>query len=179
MILRSIKEHIIKLAEHEHGHMLLLGILCGVDDTVLLNKILVNELVFKATDLIQNEWGRKILLWLVAPMDTTYFHPSVIDTLKEGMKMSSCKKSSEIRIQEILENCKDALCNAITKDSSHWLQSGPVAIVTKAVLKAGIIKLSVILMHLAIVPQNYSNLLIVKKLLCIHKQILLSFYLNS
>lgn len=139
--MRSIKEHIIKLAEHEHGHMLLLGILCGVDDTVLLNKILVNELVFKATDLIKNEWGRKILLWLVAPMDTTYFHPSVIDALKEGMKMSSCKKSSETRIQEILDNCKDALCNAITKDSSHWLQSGPVAIVTKAVLKAGIIKL--------------------------------------
>lgn len=60
VIVKAMKEHLIDLCKHEHGHCSVIGILDTMDDTVLLQKSIINEILAKAAELLQNEWGRKV-----------------------------------------------------------------------------------------------------------------------
>lgn len=60
VILKVVKEHAVSLATHEHGHLLILSILGSVDDTVLLNKVLLSVLMNEITNIAKEEWGRKV-----------------------------------------------------------------------------------------------------------------------
>lgn len=59
-VLKGLKEHIKDLCCHEHAHTCVLAVLDAVDDTVLVNKVLVPEIVAHSTHLAQDEWGRKV-----------------------------------------------------------------------------------------------------------------------
>lgn len=58
--LKAIKEHIIDLSKHEHGHCTVITLLDSIDDTVLLNKIVIKPILEKAKELAADEWGRKV-----------------------------------------------------------------------------------------------------------------------
>lgn len=59
-MMKALKEHIVELAKHEHGHCTVIALMDVVDDTVLLNKIILSELLKNAAELAVNEWGRKV-----------------------------------------------------------------------------------------------------------------------
>lgn len=59
-ILKVVKEHLVQLSTHEHGHLLILAILSSVDDTVLVGKIIVSALLKEITTVVKEEWGRKV-----------------------------------------------------------------------------------------------------------------------
>lgn len=59
IMMKALKEHIVELAKHEHGHCTVITLMDVVDDTVLLNKIILTELLKHATELAADEWGRK------------------------------------------------------------------------------------------------------------------------
>lgn len=58
--MKTLKEHIVELAKHEHGHCTVITLLDSIDDTVLLHKIILSEILKKAKDLAVSEWGRKV-----------------------------------------------------------------------------------------------------------------------
>lgn len=58
--MKALKEHIIELSKHEHGHCTIISLLDAIDDTVLLNKILLGEIIKHAQELANDEWGRKV-----------------------------------------------------------------------------------------------------------------------
>lgn len=58
--MKALKEHIVELAKHEHGHCTIITLMDVIDDTVLLNKIILSELLKHATELAVDEWGRKV-----------------------------------------------------------------------------------------------------------------------
>lgn len=58
--MKALKEHIVELSKHEHGHCTVIGILDAIDDTVLLNKVILTEIIKHLKDLANNEWGRKV-----------------------------------------------------------------------------------------------------------------------
>lgn len=59
-MMKALKEHVVELAKHEHGHCTIIALMDVVDDTVLLNKVLVSELLKHAQALALDEWGRKV-----------------------------------------------------------------------------------------------------------------------
>lgn len=59
--MKALKEHIIDLAKHEHGHCTIITLMDVIDDTVLLNKIILSELLKHALELALDEWGRKVV----------------------------------------------------------------------------------------------------------------------
>lgn len=65
VIVKAIKEHLIELCKHEHGHCSIIGVLDSMDDTVLLQKSIINEILTKSIELLQNEWGRKVIIHFV------------------------------------------------------------------------------------------------------------------
>lgn len=58
--MKALKEHVLSLSKHEHGHTVIIALLDATDDTVLLNKAILSQLLEKAQDLACDEWGRKV-----------------------------------------------------------------------------------------------------------------------
>ncbi|KAF7270686.1 hypothetical protein GWI33_016355 [Rhynchophorus ferrugineus] len=137
VIMKSLKEHLVDLCKHEFGHNTIIALLDTVDDTVLLHKLILFEILKNAKDLAVNEWGRKVLLWLVAPANPAVFHPKFIKELAEGREQSNAKKSLDIRRKEILNYSISTLLNLILEDTQFWLSTGSLAIEMLAILKAG------------------------------------------
>ncbi|KAL1494562.1 hypothetical protein ABEB36_010140 [Hypothenemus hampei] len=137
VMMKSLKEHLQELAKHEFGHRTIIALLDSVDDTVLLHKIIISELLNGAKDLAVSEYGRKVLLWLVAPGDTIIFHPNFIKELTQGRESSNSKKPAETRRQEILSYSINNLLNLVIEDTSFWISKGSLAIEMLAILKSG------------------------------------------
>ena len=135
--MKTIKEHTIELSKHEHGHCAIITLLDTADDTVLLHKIILSEILNAARDLAENEWGRKVLLWLVAPADSTCFHPVFVKEFEEGRKNSNSKKDCAIRRKEILDYSIDTLLKLIAEEPEFWLKNSSLAYEMLAILKAG------------------------------------------
>ncbi|XP_066139835.1 protein penguin [Euwallacea fornicatus] len=137
VIMKSLKEHLIELAKHEFGHRTVICLLDSVDDTVLLHKIILTEILSKAKDLAVSEYGRKVLLWLVAATESTIFHPQFIKELTSGKETSSSKKPAETRRNEILQYSCNSLLNLVIEDTKFWLSNGSLALEMAAIIKAG------------------------------------------
>lgn len=138
--LKSIKEHVKDLATSEHGHVVFLACLDSIDDTILMKKILFPELISNLKDIVMNEHGKKVILYLVAPRDTHHFHPSFIQQLQQGDGNATSKKPAEIRQKELLEAIHDQLLEAIAAEPVFWLAtSSSMAMVTLTIIKACII----------------------------------------
>ncbi|XP_023026299.2 pumilio and CPL domain-containing protein penguin [Leptinotarsa decemlineata] len=136
VIIKALKEHIIELSKHEHGHCAVITLLDCMDDTVLLHKIILVDILKNAKDLAVNEWGRKVLLWLVAPGDSTIFHPLFVKELDQGRNIATCKKPIELRRSEILGYSIKILLDLVANDVQFWLSNASLAIEMIAILKS-------------------------------------------
>ena len=59
-IVKNLKEHLIKLCTHEHGHVLILAIVNAMDDTKALKKAIFDNIFSQIEFVIANEWGRRV-----------------------------------------------------------------------------------------------------------------------
>ena len=51
---------------------------------VIVSMILFTELLKSIDDVARDQYGRKVLLYLLAPRSTKYFHPDIIKKLVPG-----------------------------------------------------------------------------------------------
>ena len=77
------------------------------------------------------------MLWLVAPADSTCFHPVFVKEFEEGRKNSNSKKDCAIRRKEILDYSIDTLLKLIAEEPEFWLKNSSLAYEMLAILKAG------------------------------------------
>ncbi|KAM8721631.1 hypothetical protein ACLKA7_007503 [Drosophila subpalustris] len=132
-ILKAIKEHLVKIALHEQGHVFLMTLLNSLDDTKATKKSIFDPLHEHLRVLAANPHGRAVLLWLIAPADTACFHPGLIQVLDKGL--ISSKKDKAVRRQEILEQIEGPIAKNITEDAAFWLSNSTIGLVTAAILK--------------------------------------------
>uniref|UniRef100_A0A1B6EYC5 PUM-HD domain-containing protein n=1 Tax=Cuerna arida TaxID=1464854 RepID=A0A1B6EYC5_9HEMI len=137
VIVKKLKGKVKEIATSENGHGLLLVLFDSVDDTVLLKKALIPELLEEAEELAKNEWGRKVILYLVAHRDSSYFHPQQTEIFSKGDAISTRKKDAAVREQEILEAVSEPLLQKIGDNPATWLGNSSVAMVSLAIMKSG------------------------------------------
>lgn len=121
------------MCTNEHGYVVLLHILATLDDTVGLKKTVLDPILENISSVLNNEWGRKVLQWIMCPADKDYFHPHLIANVEEGLKYS--KKDVEVKRGEIKDIMEKPLCEAIAKNPKLWIQGGHSALATGAILK--------------------------------------------
>lgn len=138
LAMKTIKEHVLEMSKHEHAHCTIITLLDTADDTVLLHKIIISEILKGARDLAVHEWGRKVLLWLVAPANPTCFHPVFVKELQEGREKSNSKKDPKIRQKEILEYSVDTLLNLVAEEPEFWLGNSSLAYEMLEIIRSGI-----------------------------------------
>jgi len=134
--MKAIKEHVTDLCKHEHGHGTVIALLDAADDTVLVNKMIISQILTDVETLAKDEWGRKIILWLVAPADSVHFHPLFIKELEAGLQASTSKKTPDIRRKELLNYIVPSLLQLVASKAEFWLANASVAMITLAILKS-------------------------------------------
>lgn len=136
VIMKSLKEHLKDVFLSEHGHLMLMALIDCVDDTILLKKVLLAEMTKDLKEIAVNEFGRKVLLYLVARRVPKFFHPAEINFFKQGDGNAFSKKPAEIREKELLDHVIDGFLEAVKEDVGFWLASGPIQTVTYAILNS-------------------------------------------
>jgi len=125
------------LATSEYGYLILLALFDSVDDTVLIKKTIIPEILNNMDKIAMDEYGRKVILSLVAWRDTSYFHPQDIKLLKRGNSIKECKKDDDLRTKELASTVSDHFLKHIKEAPEFWLHNGSVAMVLLGILKSG------------------------------------------
>merc|ERR1711971_957349 len=123
---KSFKSFMVKTAMEEHGHMALLAMLDSVDDTKLVGKSVLGELIASdegIEEIIDNERARKVFTFALAGRNKTFFHPDVLANLAKGDGNANSKKDMAIRQKEVAECLHEPLCNYAAKDVDKFLTS--------------------------------------------------------
>lgn len=100
-ILKSFRTHYVKIATEEHGHMVLLAAFDCMDDTEFMKKVVLSELTEDLDVLVGSDHGIKVLRYLIAPRNLTFFQPAVVAVLAEGDGNAASKKDTDIRRREL------------------------------------------------------------------------------
>ncbi|KAH8271132.1 hypothetical protein KR018_001282 [Drosophila ironensis] len=131
-IIKNIKEHLLKIATHEHGHVFLISLLNSLDDTKAAKKAIYDHLHGDLRTLVASQYGRRVIQWLVAPGDKTCFHPEFIRVVEEGLAFG--KKEKELRRKEIFEQIEAPIAESIAEDAAFWLSNSHIGLVTADIL---------------------------------------------
>ncbi|KAL7750059.1 Pumilio y domain member 6 [Sorochytrium milnesiophthora] len=118
VILKTFKSFVTKIASEDYGHLVLLQIFDAVDDTVLVSKSIVSELLTSLSLAFENKCFRKTIHFLVSPRNPKYFAPSVM----QYMSHATSKKSQYARYVELLTPVSDPLLQLL-----HGMGAGKVA----------------------------------------------------
>jgi len=138
-IIKSFKTFMVKTAKEEHGHMALLAMLDSVDDTKLVGKSVLGELIASEEgieEIIDNERARKVFTFALAGRNKTFFHPDVLANLSKGDGNANSKKDAAIRQKEVAECLHEPLCNYAAKDVDKFLSSNVLTLFLGALINS-------------------------------------------
>lgn len=131
-IIKTIKEHMIKICTHEHGHIFVIAVVNSLDDTKATKKALFDPILTELQTIAANQFGRRVIEWFVSPGDTKSFHPHFTSYIEEGLKYG--KKDKEIRRKEIFEQIEEPIAKAIADAPEFWFADGHIGLVAANLL---------------------------------------------
>uniref|UniRef100_A0A0N4UFR6 PUM-HD domain-containing protein n=1 Tax=Dracunculus medinensis TaxID=318479 RepID=A0A0N4UFR6_DRAME len=103
VIVKNFKGLVVKACKEKYGHHVLLGIFDSVDDTVKVNKYIVQEIGNHISEIISDKYGINVLHYLVHPRDPRYFSKIQIELLKKGDSNEFTKKPTQDRFSELFK----------------------------------------------------------------------------
>ncbi|XP_057817317.2 pumilio homolog 24 isoform X2 [Cryptomeria japonica] len=92
-IVKGMKGHAVKIACDEYGSVVLMCILSFVDDTSVVNKVIIRAIEKNLKELALDKYGQRPLLHLLCPNARRYFPPDVLATLR--LTITSLSTSTE------------------------------------------------------------------------------------
>lgn len=132
-IIKNIKEHLVKICTHEHGHIFAIAVLNSLDDTKATKKAIYDNIHPELQTLMANQWGRRVIEWLTSPGDTNCFHPTFIATIEEGLQYG--KKDKDVRRKEIFEQIEEPIATAMSENPEFWVSDKHIGLVTAEILR--------------------------------------------
>ncbi|KAM6329463.1 pumilio homolog 3 isoform 4-T10 [Alca torda] len=87
----------------EFSHLVLLAAFDCIDDTKLMKQLIISEINASLPSIVNNKYGKKVLLYLLSPRDPAHFVPEIITLLQQGDGNAYSKKNTELRRRELLE----------------------------------------------------------------------------
>ena len=102
-IVKSLKTFVVKTACEQYGHMVLLAIFDAVDDTKLVGKAIIGELLELPDTVITDKYGLRVIKYLMAGRDKTYTYPEILSRLSMGDGNENTKKDANTKRKELIE----------------------------------------------------------------------------
>ncbi|KAG0353631.1 pumilio domain member 6 [Podila minutissima] len=127
-MLKTMKPFVVKICKEEYGHMVMLRMFDVVDDTVLMSKAILTEIVKEMEDIAKDKFGRRVILYLLAGRSPKYISPQSIELLAKGdlVRANTSKKDAAVRSAELLGYISPALISMIAS-KARSLTSEPLA----------------------------------------------------
>ncbi|KAF9430287.1 hypothetical protein BGZ94_007556 [Podila epigama] len=127
-ILRTMKPFVVKICKEEYGHMVMLRMFDVVDDTVLMSKAILSEIVKEMEDIAKDKFGRRVILYLLAGRSPKYISPQSIELLAKGdaVRANTSKKEAAVRSAELLGYISPDLISLIAT-KARSLMNEPLA----------------------------------------------------
>ncbi|XP_032069833.1 pumilio homolog 3 isoform X1 [Thamnophis elegans] len=138
VIMKTMKTYVEKIATGEFSHLVLLAAFDCIDDTKLVKQLIISELNSNLAAVINNKYGRKVLLYLLSPRDPTYFSPAIIKILQQGDENSHSKKDADVRHGELLEAISTPLLQHLNAHAEEMVMDKAAFIVVTGILKAAV-----------------------------------------
>ena len=138
-IIKSFKTFVVKTAKEEHGYMAILAMLDSVDDTKLLEKAILSEMIKDdetIEDVIDDERARKVLYFALVGRCKTYFHPDVLANLSQGDGNANSKKPLETRQKEVSEAVREKICKFAEKNLDKFLANNQLTLFLGALVQS-------------------------------------------
>lgn len=102
-IVKSLKTFVVKTACEEYGHLVLMAIFDAVDDTKLVGKAIVGEMVELVDTVVTNKYGLRVIKYLMAGRDKAYTYPDVLALMEKGDGNENTKKDANTKRKELIE----------------------------------------------------------------------------
>lgn len=134
VIMKSLKTNVVKACKEEHGHMVILSIFDCVDDTKMVKNIVLEEMLKSLHEVVENQYGRKVLLYLLSPRDPLHFHPDVVRVLAEGDHSLTSKKDKGSRYRELLDVVSPPLLQYLVDHASELVVNNNTLLLLVAIL---------------------------------------------
>ncbi|XP_041475303.1 pumilio homolog 3-like [Lytechinus variegatus] len=131
VMIKSFKTFVLKICKEEFGHKVLFALFDCVDDTKIVSKVIIEEMMKNAYEVATDQYGRKVLLYLLAPRDASHFHPDLVKQLQKGDGNQISKKDSVVRRKELLEAVSPALLKLLithTKEMAYSKSNSQLAL---------------------------------------------------
>ncbi|XP_015679761.1 pumilio homolog 3 isoform X2 [Protobothrops mucrosquamatus] len=138
VIVKTMKTYVEKIATGEFSHMVLLAAFDCIDDTKLVKQLIISELNGNLATVINNKYGRKVLLYLLSPRDPTYFSPAIIKILQQGDGNAHSKKDADVRHHELLEAVSPPLLQHLSAHTEEMVMDKAAFIAVTGILKAAV-----------------------------------------
>lgn len=82
MIMKTMKIYMV--ANGHYSHLVLLAAFDCIDDTRLVEQIIISEDISSLPSIVNDKYGRKVLLYLLSPRDPAHLVPEIIQLLQKG-----------------------------------------------------------------------------------------------
>ncbi|KAM6471302.1 pumilio homolog 3 isoform 1-T1 [Liasis olivaceus] len=138
VIVKTMKTYVEKIATGEFSHLVLLAAFDCIDDTKLVKQLIISELNATLASVINNKYGRKVLLYLLSPRDPTYFSPAIIKILQQGDGNAYSKKDADVRHRELLEAISPPLLQHLSVHAEEMVMDKAAFIAVTGILKAAV-----------------------------------------
>lgn len=99
----------------------MLAIFDSVDDTKIVGKAIVGEIIDNLKEIVASDSGRKVLMYLMSQRNTTYFHPQIIEILKQGDNNAHTKKPFSTRAGELRAVLSPQLVKYVVNNLSNMM----------------------------------------------------------
>lgn len=121
VIVKTMKTYVEKVANGQYSHLVLLAAFDCIDDTKLVKQIIISEIISSLTNIINDKYGRKVLLYLLSPRDPAHIVREIIEVLQKGDGNAHSKKDTEIRRRELLESISPTLLSYLQEHAQEMV----------------------------------------------------------
>ncbi|KAK9767790.1 Pumilio y domain member 6 [Basidiobolus ranarum] len=124
VIVKSFKPFVQKICQEEFGHMVFLRLFDVIDDTVLVTKNIISEICNALDEIVDDKYGRRVVLYLLAGRSPKYISPGNISLLETGdeVRSTTSKKDPTARANELLNAISPALMKYVSENLATMLR---------------------------------------------------------
>ncbi|XP_069783488.1 pumilio homolog 3 [Narcine bancroftii] len=138
VIVKTMKTYVEKIANGEFSHLVLIAAFDCIDDTKLVKQIILSEIISSLPNLINNKYGKKVLLYLLSPRDPAHTVPEIIKLLQQGDGNVHSKKDSNIRHRELLEAISPHLLQYLQENAREIVRNKATSVIVADILGCAI-----------------------------------------
>jgi len=135
LIVKSFKTLVTKICKEEYGYLVMLALFDVVDDTKLVQKAILDEMMKSLEDLAKDLYGRKVLLYLLAPRSALHFYHEVITVLQQGDNNVHSKKDCQVRRQELLTHVSRCFVEWLLEHVEEHAEDNALLVLVTAIIQ--------------------------------------------